>query len=814
MDFTLLVFSLLPVVAASHKVDLPREVVFKMGDRRELTCSMRSCPGELTFVWSSLEDKPLFVDVENKPTESVLIFENVTRNHENTVVCTATCGMETKQAKTAIKVYSFPRNPVISGNDALILGEENILTCEVSHVYPSEYLEVELLQGDTVLQTKEGELGGDGLLITHKFRPSSEDDGNGVTCRASLNMNHIESDGMTRETTGLLSVLSAPHNVRVSGFAAVSLGSGFTLTCEAAGSPELAFTWTALKPDGQRVEMGKHRELFVQNVSLTDAGVYRCEVSNRLGSQTADVSVVVKAPPMDTIIEARPQTVLNEGESISIYCKSNGVPVELKVLRLTVDGRETELKTSVGAETTFTLDSVKLSDSGLYVCEAFNEYGRQRATLKLTVENHLLEVALQPYGVTVAERGSSHALSCQASGCPQPTFSWRRFENLPTRGLTKTSGFLSQLFFDPVELEDEGTYICEVTCGSVAVSKHTKMKLFSFPSSPVLESSGPSLEGEKVRLICSVRDVFPADLFNIIWMDGEEELFSPERADFSSRLQNLTSGLSFALKAKHNDRLFSCKVLLEMDGVPAAHAIKTSSTALSLHYPPRGTRITVSPQVDLKEGESVSISCLSDSVPVGRVVLRRVVDAIETELKANEGAETSVILPSVELGDSGLYVCEAFNQYGSHQESVQVIVKAPPRNTTVEVLPSSEVQEGQNVTICCNSVSFPPPAVVLRKLDSGPVIHSPDGVFQLINLTPNDTGLYQVNVTNDLGYETEIFLINVKEKRFESTPSWNHFVTPAVCLGSALALLCIIVYLWRESKKGSYDITKCNPDTV
>lgn len=82
--------------------------------------------------------------------------------------------------------------------------------------------------------------------------------------------------------------------MRVSGFAAVSLGSGFTLTCEADGSPELAFTWTALKPDGQRVEMGKLGELFVRNVSLTDAGIYRCEVSNRLGSQTADVSVVVK----------------------------------------------------------------------------------------------------------------------------------------------------------------------------------------------------------------------------------------------------------------------------------------------------------------------------------------------------------------------------------------------------------------------------------------------------------------------------------------------------------------------------------------
>lgn len=104
-------------------------------------------------------------------------------------------------------VSAFPRNPVISGNVGLILGEENILTCKVSHVYPSEFLEVELLQGDKVLQTEEGEPNTDGLLISHNFRPSSEDDGNAVTCRASLNMDGIPSDEMTRESSAHMSVL-------------------------------------------------------------------------------------------------------------------------------------------------------------------------------------------------------------------------------------------------------------------------------------------------------------------------------------------------------------------------------------------------------------------------------------------------------------------------------------------------------------------------------------------------------------------------------------------------------------------------------
>lgn len=60
-----------------------------------------------------------------------------------------------------------------------------------------------------------------------------------------------------------------------------------------------------------------------------------------------------------------------------------------------------------------------------------------------------------------------------------------------------------------------------------------------------------------------------------------------------------------------------------------------------------------------------------------------------------------------------------------------------------------------------------------------------------------------------------LFFFCITEKRFES-PSWNDFdfVTLAVCLGAASALLGMVVYLWKDSKKGSYDLTKCNPDTV
>lgn len=97
-----------------------------------------------------------------------------------------------------------------------------------------------------------------------------------------------------------------------------------------------------------------------------------------------------------------------------------------------------------------------------------------------------------------------------------------------------------------------------------------------------MKNSGPSLVGEMMKLTCTAQEVFPANFFQILWMDAEREMHS-ETGPFSSGTINLTSEYSYHVNTTDQDKRITCKVSLKMHGVPAAQAVKTASTTLSVH---------------------------------------------------------------------------------------------------------------------------------------------------------------------------------------------------------------------------------------
>uniref|UniRef100_A0A9J8AXK4 B-cell receptor CD22 n=1 Tax=Cyprinus carpio carpio TaxID=630221 RepID=A0A9J8AXK4_CYPCA len=190
-------------------------------------------------------------------------------------------------------------------------------------------------------------------------------------------------------------------------------------------------------------------------------------------------------------------------------------------------------------------------------------------------------------------------------------------------------------------------------------------------------------EGHNVSLTCKSSCTL-TDRATFIWYRNSQPL--TERRDRNNQL------LLQSVRREDAGR-YSCALHGHSYISPAAH--------LNVTYAPKNVSVSVSPSGVIVEGDSVTLSCSSDSNPPAKISWFKE--------KTFVGSGRIYNISKISSDHSEVYKCKSTNEHGEkYSAAVTLNIMYPPRNVSVSITGSGVIVEGDSVTLSCSSDSNPP----------------------------------------------------------------------------------------------------------
>ncbi|XP_056335870.1 B-cell receptor CD22-like [Danio aesculapii] len=351
--------------------------------------------------------------------------------------------------------------------------------------------------------------------------------------------------------------------------------------------------------------------------------------------------------------------------------------------------------------------------------------------------------------------GDSVRLTCRSS-CKltdTPTFIWYSNSQPVTTGSFCTIG--NELVFSSVSREHTGYYSCGVW-GQNYISATVYLDVRYPPSSVSVSVHRSTVikEGDSVTLSCSSDSNPPAEIY---WYKGA---------------LIISKDIYRIIKISSDDSgEYRCRARNE-------HGVKYSDpVTLDVEYPPKSVSVSVSGSAVIKEGDSVTLNCSSDSNPPANISWFKGTKLLKYERIFS--------IYKLSCDDSGEYNCKAINKYGGMlSDSVTLNIMYPPRKPVISFNRYDVIMEGDSVTLSCSSDSNPPAEISWFKgnknLNSG-------RIFNISKISSDDSGEYKCRARNEHGEKySDPVTLNVQY------PPRNVFVSISVIVfGDSVSLMCI-----------------------
>ncbi|XP_051721524.1 B-cell receptor CD22-like [Ctenopharyngodon idella] len=170
------------------------------------------------------------------------------------------------------------------------------------------------------------------------------------------------------------------------------------------------------------------------------------------------------------------------------------------------------------------------------------------------------------------------------------------------------------------------------------------------------------------------------------------------------------------------------------------HSYTSPAVQLNIRYPPENPVISISPSGEIMEGDSVTLSCSSDSNPPAEI------NWFKGGTFVGSGRIYSI--SKISSDDSGKYKCRSRNKRGEKYSSVTLNVMYPPKSVSVFISPSGEIVSGDSVTLICSSDSNPPAEISWFK---GGTFVGSGRIYSISKISSDDSGEYKCRSINEHG---------------------------------------------------------------
>ncbi|XP_048880539.1 B-cell receptor CD22 isoform X1 [Brienomyrus brachyistius] len=387
----------------------------------------------------------------------------------------------------------------------------------------------------------------------------------------------------------------------------------------------------------------------------------------------------------------------------------------------------------------------RTTDNGEYYFrfETNHPKGKQTFTNSTFLSVTDLQVQVHPARAgNVFASGETIYLSCIATGCASRGTTFVLYRNATRLELS------NPLIIYNFDQKHAGTYACHAESSPSIQSLGIILSVGYAPRFTTVEISPQSTipEGSSVMLTCN-SDADPA-VETYSWFKDGDNWSLPD--SFKPELH-----LRKVLPSDLGDYYCTAQNSLGRE--------KSRPVLLNVTYAPRSTSVSISPPVDIMEGSSVTLNCNSNAnPPVQNYSWFQIIGSKLYE----RGFSQNLAFTSVRAQDSGQYYCTVHNQHGQDTSfNRSLVILYTPKNTSVSIQPSGDIETGSSVTLTCSSNANP--AVEnytwfrineadLWEIRSGPT-------YTISRITHREGGKYYCEASNRLGrHRSPVLLVQVR----------------------------------------------------